>query len=121
MLPEHTPLALNLSTLQLQGASLRVDVTDAESRLLQCLIAAQGNRMDGEALLSKLALPADTAGKNALGVRVVRLRKKLLAAGAGEPTIKSIRNGGYQLCVPVVAQRSGGQVQPLSPTNDSRP
>jgi len=32
-------------------------------------------------------------------VQIVRLRKKLADVGAPEPTIKSIRSTGYQLCV----------------------
>lgn len=102
MLTERTSLILNLGTLQLQGAASRVDVTDPESQLLCALAAAPGCRIEGTDLRIQLGLPVDEAGKRALGVRVVRLRKKLLAAGASDPTIKSIRGTGYQLCVPLV-------------------
>lgn len=99
-MPADRPfLILNLRTLQLQGAVARVDVTDPESQLLCALIDAPGNRLTCEALLVHLHLPLDDAGKRALGVRVARLRKKLLAAGASNPTLKAIRTSGYQLCV----------------------
>jgi len=101
MLAESPHLVLNLSTLQLQGAGTRIDVTDPESQLLCALARAPGCRMEAAALLEQFAIPLDDAGKRALGVRVVRLRKKLLAAGASKPTIKSIRCSGYQLCVPL--------------------
>ena len=101
MLTERTALILNTSTLQLQGALARVDVTDVECQLLRCLLQAEGHRMEGAALLSSSGLPTNATGQNALSVRVARLRKKLLAAGAAEPTLKSIRHGGYQLCLPI--------------------
>jgi len=112
---------LNLSTLQLQGALACVDVTDAECQLLKCLAEAQGCRMDGSALLTRLHMPVDAAGQNALSVRVVRLRKKLLAAGAQEPTIKSIRAGGYQLCLMVHAHRNGMPLSSSSPSHEPQP
>lgn len=99
MLTERNSLTLNLSTLQLHGSIAHIDVTDAECQLLGYLAQASGKRIDASSLLVQLGLPTDENGKNALSVRVVRLRKKLLAAGACDPTIKSIRGKGYQLCV----------------------
>jgi DNA-binding response OmpR family regulator len=40
--------------------------------------------------------------KAALEIQILRLRKKLLQAGATAPTLQSIRGWGYQLCVDVV-------------------
>lgn len=121
MLTERSALILNLSTLQLQGALACVDVTDIECQLLRCLMHAQGHRMEGKALLAHSGLSADPAGKNALSVRVARLRKKLLAAGAVEPTLKSIRHGGYQLCVPLQAQSYASGVIPCFISSESTP
>ena len=39
--------------------------------------------------------------KAALGVKIVRLRKKLIAAGATGQPLNVIRNWGYQLSVPI--------------------
>lgn len=106
MLTERTPLLLNLSTLQLQGSTSRIDVTDPESQLLCALLTAPGCRMVDHDLLAQVGLPVNEAGKRALGVRVVRLRKKLEMAGALPPTIKAIRGLGYQLCVPISVAQS---------------
>lgn len=106
MFSDRITLVLNLNTLQLQGPVARIDITDPESLLLCALVAAPGYRMQASALLQHCGMPVIESGKRALGVRVVRLRKKLIAAGANEPTIKSIRGTGYQLCVPLsVADR----------------
>lgn len=119
MLSERISLVLNLSTLQLLGPLACVDVTDAESQLLASLCAALGNRLAIAALLTQFHLPADALGKRALGVRIVRLRKKLLAAGAHEPTIKSIRASGYQLCVPLTVKAELGAGASLSSPRES--
>lgn len=119
MLTERPSLILNLSTLQLQGLALRVDVTDPESQLLCALAKAPGCRLEGQALLTQFGMPVDDAGKRALGVRVVRLRKKLLAAGASEPTIKSIRGCGYQLCVPLAVHARADTPSVPTPTPTS--
>jgi len=116
MLTERISLSLNLITLQLQGDGLRIDVTDPESQLLCALAAAPGCRLDSQSLLVQMCLPANDAGKRALGVRVVRLRKKLLAAGASEPTIKSIRGSGYQLCVPLSVLARLDKTSTLNPS-----
>jgi DNA-binding response OmpR family regulator len=39
------------------------------------------------------------SSKKTLEVQVVRLRKKLLQAGAVDPVIRVIRGQGYRLCV----------------------
>lgn len=116
MLTERPSLLLNLSTLQLQGPVARIDVTDPESQLLCALATAPGCRLKGHALLAQFGMPVDDAGKRALGVRVVRLRKKLLSAGASEPTIKSIRGSGYQLCVPLAVHTLAGNSSVPTPT-----
>ncbi len=99
--PEGLALVLNPRTLQVIGPAGPVDVSDAECCLLNAFMAAPGARCAIAALLNALQRPADEEGlaKRSLEVMIVRLRKKLVAAGAAEPTIKSIRGYGYQLCV----------------------
>lgn len=101
MLQARIAIALYLRTLQVEGSLGTVDITAPESQLLLALGSAEAHRVGTQALLTQLSLPINAQGKRALGVRIVRLRKKLLDAGASDPTIKSIRNSGYQLCVPV--------------------
>ena len=41
------------------------------------------------------------ATKTSLEVRITRLRKKLIQAGAAEPCLESIRGVGYRLHAPI--------------------
>ncbi len=95
-------LTLNLRTLQLGGPQGWVDVSDSQCLLLKALAASTAHRLDTASMLGHVGKSADAAGKHALEVQIVRLRKKLLQVGARTPTIKLIRGFGYQLCVPVV-------------------
>jgi DNA-binding response OmpR family regulator len=92
-------LTLNLRTLQLGGPQGLVDVSDPECLLLKALAAGTDQRLDTPRMLEHVGKSADAAGKRALDVQLVRLRKKLTQAGAPAPTIKCIRGQGYQLCV----------------------
>lgn len=94
-------LSLNLRTLQLGGPHGWVDVTDHESRLLKAFAASADQRLDTDSMLAQVGKSSDPAGKRALEVQLVRLRKKLAQAGVPVPTLKSIRGRGYQLCVPL--------------------
>ncbi len=95
-------LTLNLRTLQLGGPQGWVDVTDPECLLLKALAAHSGQRLDTANMLEQVGKCVDAAGKRALEVQIVRLRKKLVQVGASVPTIKVIRGFGYQLCVPLM-------------------
>lgn len=99
-------LSLNLRTLQLGGPQGWVDVTDPESQLLKALAASADQRLDTDSMLAQVGKTGDPAGKRALEVQLVRLRKKLAQAGAPVPTLKSIRGRGYQLCVPLAIHPS---------------
>lgn len=99
--PNSISLSLNLRTLQLGGPHGCIDVSDPECRLLKALIASTDQRVDAGLLLEHVGKRDDSAAKRALGVQLVRLRKKLAQAGAPSPTIKCIRGHGYQLCVPI--------------------
>lgn len=94
-------LTLNLRTLQLGGPRGWVNLSDLECTLLRALSDAAYQRLDTTQLLEHVGKSIDAQGKRALGVQLVRLRKKLAQAGAPEPTIKSIRGIGYQLCLPM--------------------
>lgn len=102
-------LTLHLHTLQLGGPQGWVDASDSECLLLQTLASGVGTRLDTASLLASVGKSADVAGKRALEVQIVRLRKKLLQVGGSAPTIKSIRGFGYQLCVPLLVQNTNLQ------------
>lgn len=73
----------------------------AETAMLVALSRAPGQRVAYWQMAETLGLNLETYAKASLEVRVVRLRKKLVDAGAGAGCLESIRNHGYQLCIPV--------------------
>ncbi len=94
-----TPLVLNIHALQLQGPQASIDIAGHEYQLLAALARARDHRMETWQLLELLGKPIEELEKRTLAVQIVRLRKKLLDAGAREPTIKALRGSGYQLCI----------------------
>jgi len=95
------PLKLLSDTLQVQGVTSTQDLSDAEVKIVRGLNLAANRQMEHWQLLHLLGLKDDDEGKAALEVRIVRLRKKLVAAGAPEPAIKALRRVGYQLVTPL--------------------
>jgi DNA-binding response OmpR family regulator len=96
-----TPLAINPQTLQLNGPLGAINLSDHECQLLIALNRAKDHRLETWQLLELLGKEADDNEKRTLTVQLVRLRKKLADAGASEPSLKSIRGSGYQLCVAI--------------------
>lgn len=93
---ETATLTLDRGAMTLAGAGEPVALSAAEVDLLLEFLNAPNNRvplgriaalMGGEVGISKAAIE----------VRIVRLRKKLVMAGAAGQPIKVIRNFGYQL------------------------
>ena len=101
-------LQLNPATLQLGGPQGWVNITDPECVLLKALAQSAGLRLDNADLLACVGKADDEAAKRALAVQIVRLRKKLLQAGAIAPTIKAIRGFGYQLCITLAVAPAAG-------------
>ena len=97
--PDARQLRLDIKGLRLTGPHVAVDLSSNECHLLAALAQARDQRLETWQLLELLAKKADEAEKRALTVQIVRLRKKIEQAGAPEPTIKSIRGSGYQLCI----------------------
>lgn len=92
---------LNPDKLQLQGSRGVVDVSYQECSLLRAFVDADGHCVNTAQLLEISGKTVEKANKGTLEVQLVRLRKKLVEAGAGDPSIKARRGTGYQLCVPV--------------------
>lgn len=92
-------LYLDPRKLQLRGPVASINVSDHESLLLTALAQARDQRLETWQLLELSGKSFEEADKKTLAVQIVRLRKKLDDAGAPQPTIKSIRGTGYQLCV----------------------
>ncbi|MCZ8151465.1 MAG: response regulator transcription factor [Rhodobacteraceae bacterium] len=90
-------IVLDVKAMTLSGPSGTVKLTSGEASLLESFVQAPGNRLVTEGQ----AADADATSKATLGVKIVRLRKKLVAAGAVGQPINAIRNLGYQLSVSV--------------------
>jgi DNA-binding response OmpR family regulator len=74
-------------------------LNSAEVAMLTAFSRAPGQRMAHWQIAETLGLDLNTYPKASLEVRMVRLRKKLVEAGAPVTCIESVRNHGYQLCI----------------------
>lgn len=91
-------LALDVKSMIVTGPEGEVSVSDAEAELLKGFIFATDNRLEKEVISEFLGID-DEAKPGTLEVRIVRLRKKLAAAGVQGKTINVVRGWGYQLAV----------------------
>ena len=92
-------LRLDIRSRCLHGPLGKIDLSDTESTLLDALRQALGQRLVFWQLLELLSLGLDEHSKTNLEIRIVRLRKKMVAVGAEKTCIRAIRLQGYQLCV----------------------
>lgn len=84
-------------TLSKNGLSA-VSLSAAETAILITLARAPGQRAAYWQIAETLGLDPQTYAKASLEVRIVRLRKKLVEAGAEAGCIEAVRGHGYQLC-----------------------
>jgi DNA-binding response OmpR family regulator len=92
-----TPKGLTLNKLELQGQQTTVKLTTQEAIVLTALARAPAGRLETWQMAELLDAEVDESFKASLAVRMVRLRKKLIDAGAEGTVIESLRNIGYQL------------------------
>lgn len=78
-----------------------VPLSPAETAILAALSRAPGQRLAYWQIAETLGLDLQNYPKASLEVRIVRLRKKLVEAGAEPNCIEAVRGHGYQLCVAV--------------------
>ena len=78
-----------------------VHLTAAESAMLVAFSRAPGQRVAYWQIAETLGLDLQNYAKASLEVRIVRLRKKLVEAGAEASCIEAVRGHGYQLCIAV--------------------
>ncbi len=98
---QQMQLVIYSDRMELAGPPGHVRLTPSELRLLQAMSEAPERKLAYWRLYELLQIEANDKSKGALEVRISRLKKKLLQAGAPEPAIKSVWKSGYQLCVPV--------------------
>ena len=94
------PLVLNRKTMTLLGRHGTQALTASETALLEAFATAPDNRLDVDSIL-RMGPASAPVSKAALGVKIVRLRKKLIAAGAEGQPLHVVRTWGYQLSVPL--------------------
>lgn len=75
-----------------------VSLTGSELAMLVALARAPSQRLAYWQLAELLGMELDAAFKASLEVRIVRLRKKIAAAGMTGKSIEVVRGYGYQLC-----------------------
>jgi len=92
---------LNLAALFLQGPRNGVSLSAHETAMLTVLARAPGHRLESWQLIELSGKGEADFSKHALEVQIVRLRKKLMQAGAVDQPIKAVRGLGYQLCIKI--------------------
>ena len=93
---ETTVLALDTVAMKLSGPLDTVDLSASEVDLLSEFARSPNSRLETDTIADLDERKCEIS-KAAIEVRIVRLRKKMIAAGASGQVIKSIRNHGYQL------------------------
>ncbi|MFO7747176.1 MAG: response regulator transcription factor [Orrella sp.] len=101
VLPSSETFFLDCDSLKIMGSSgLSVEVTQRESLLLQAMLSGGQEGVDVESLVA--VDPEESMSKQALQVRIVRLREKLATIGAPRRAISAIRGHGYRLTFSLV-------------------
>lgn len=100
LLTQHHTYTLLQQQLQLTKAGHpTVSMSSAEVAILVTFARAPGQRLAYWQIAETLGLDLQTYAKASLEVRIVRLRKKLVEAGAPATCIEAVRSHGYQLCI----------------------
>lgn len=93
------PLTVERAAQRLKGTGYETRLAKSEIDLLVAISRAPENRLANFQIAEFLGQQEDNYNKASLEVRLARLRKKLIEAGAPADCLKVIRNEGYQLCV----------------------
>jgi DNA-binding response OmpR family regulator len=98
-------LVLQLARWKLTGPDGIVELTASDVQILSALARAPGQSLERWQLAEIIAAGSDSSPTaSTMEMRIARLRKKLLIAGAPQPSIKAVHKIGYTLCCPVVLQ-----------------
>ena len=96
-LKQASPDSLVLNKSELHGCEGVVKLTPQETVVLTCMARAPACKLETWQFAELLHMELDEAFKASLAVRMVRLRKKMVDAGAKGTVIESLRNVGYQI------------------------
>ena len=99
---ESEALHLRPDSHALEGPHGIADLSPNETMLLAGLVRAAGQPLAPWQLAELLGLSDALPTAAALEMRIARLRKKLILAGAASPGIRSVYNRGYILCCKIL-------------------
>lgn len=97
---------LNMATERFSGPLAEVKLTASEARLMAAFAAARHSALEGWQVMHHLVGPERDLNANSLHFRISTLRKKIVACGAVDNPIISMRREGYKcpLHIQVVSQ-----------------
>lgn len=94
---DFSGLSLDLTCSQLRGPLRSVSLLQSEAALLRAFALAPAGALELWQVLQVLGQDPDQASRMAVAVRISRLRKKLIEAGAHQPVLRAVRGQGYRL------------------------
>ncbi|MBX9593598.1 MAG: response regulator transcription factor [Roseomonas sp.] len=97
---DEARLTLDTGSRRLVGPGGEQRLSEGETLLLTALVRSRGHRLENWQLLQLLGQEDST--KEALEVRMARLRRKLAGAGAGPQSVRAVRGVGYSLTAEIV-------------------
>lgn len=98
--PPQSALRLDLTRMALIGRAGTIPLAFYEVAMLKEFILATDNTLDNSTI-ANIAGTGSEVSKAAIEVRIVRLRKKITAAGAEGNAIKAVRHFGYRLATKI--------------------
>jgi len=99
--PATSGYRLDRSSLRLQGPVDTVELNTAEAAVLAGLMRSPHRSLDNFQISTLMGQAEDQYNKASIEIRLVRLRKKLIAVGADPGCLQAQRGVGYQLCIAI--------------------
>lgn len=95
-------LVLQVSRLRLIGPSSDLGVSISDVKMLSAFVRSPGQSLERWQIAELVSTTQDpNPAASMIEMRIARLRKKLMAAGAMQPCIQAVHRAGYVLCCPV--------------------
>jgi DNA-binding response OmpR family regulator len=95
-------LVLQVSRLRLVGPNGDLNVSISDVMILSAFVRAPGQSLERWQISEIVGTTQDPhPSASMIEMRIARVRKKLLMAGAVQPCIKAVHKVGYALCCPV--------------------
>lgn len=100
----QSALTLHLTGMFVTGPAGSADLTSSDVLILTALARAPGQSLERWQVAEIITGDNTTSAPSmaTMGMRITRLRKKLIHVGATAPGIKAVHKVGYTLCCPVV-------------------